>query len=76
MSSLNDYLAKKYGATIQGEHSKKKKKKKVKSISTADKLGSVAIIDEEDNTEQWKSVRSEDDDDEEAPIIGKLPEET
>ena len=71
MSSLNDYLTKKYGATTQGEPSKKKKKKKVKSTLTPDKLGSVAIIDEEDITGQWKNVRSEDDDDD-APIVGKL----
>jgi len=75
MSSLNDYLAKKYGAkptTTQGESSKKKKKKRVKSMPTADKLGSVAIIDEEDITGQWKNIHSEDENDEEAPIVGNF----
>src|ERR1700722_11520187 len=73
MASLNVYLAKRYGAkptTTQVESSKKKKKKKIKSTPTADKLGSVAIIDEEDITGQWKSVLSEDEDDEDAPIVG------
>lgn len=72
MTSLNDYLAKKYGAksTTTQVESSKKKKKKIKSTPTADKLGSVAIIDEEDITGQWKSVRSEDEEDEDAPIVG------
>ncbi|CAG8607879.1 6142_t:CDS:2 [Rhizophagus irregularis] len=35
----------------------------------SDKLGSVAIIDEEDITGQWKNVRSEDEEDENAPIV-------
>ncbi|RIA89180.1 Pre-mRNA-splicing factor of RES complex-domain-containing protein [Glomus cerebriforme] len=71
MSSLNVYLAKRYGAkstNTQGESSKKKKKK-VKSTPAADKQGSVAIIDEEDITGQWKNIRSEDEEDEEAPIV-------
>lgn len=72
MTSLNVYLAKKYGAksTTSQIETTKKKKKKIKSTPTADKLGSVAIIDEEDITGQWKNVRSEDEEDENAPIVG------
>ncbi|CAB4422317.1 unnamed protein product [Rhizophagus irregularis] len=71
MTSLNVYLAKKYGAksTTSQIETTKKKKKKIKSTPTADKLGSVAIIDEEDITGQWKNVRSEDEEDENAPIV-------
>ena len=74
--SSSEYLAKKYGAkpTIaQGESLNKKKKKKVKTTHTADKPGNVAIFDEEDITGQWKSVRSEDENEDEAPIVGNLP---
>ncbi|GBC02472.1 hypothetical protein RclHR1_04640015 [Rhizophagus clarus] len=76
MTSLNAYLAKKYGAkstTTQVEPSKKKKKK-IKSTPAVDKLGSVAIIDEEDITGQWKSVQSEDEEDEDAPIVESTTE--
>jgi hypothetical protein len=72
MTDLNAYLAKKYGAksTTSQVESSKKKKKKIKSTPTADKLGSVAIIDEEDITGQWKNVHSEDEENEDAPIVG------
>ncbi|CAG8748336.1 13481_t:CDS:2, partial [Acaulospora colombiana] len=61
MSSLDDYLAKNYGTSSTSEIVRRKKKRKVK-----DSAASVAIIDEEETVEQWKSPVS---DEEIAPVV-------
>ncbi|CAG8517800.1 10968_t:CDS:2 [Paraglomus occultum] len=63
MSSLEEYLEKKYGATPSTSNElKKKKKKKQKpiSITKGQSSGNYAIIDDDDLTNSWKSVKPED----------------
>ncbi|CAG8455641.1 11079_t:CDS:2 [Diversispora eburnea] len=70
MSTLNDYLASKYGTSTSTslESTKKKKKKKITNTNIKNGKRSFAIIDEEEMVEEWKKKGSEVDDEDIEPI--------
>ncbi|KAG9290830.1 hypothetical protein G9A89_010979 [Geosiphon pyriformis] len=74
MTTLEDYLAKKYGTKSSGgdenivEIAKRKKKKRRPGFSNL-KGGNYAIIDEEEFTENWKNVISDEGEEDLTPQI-------